>query len=65
MVAPPRVRLAVADGVKLLPSISMVTLPALPPEPGEMADTLTAAVCVTVTVKPAVAAAPETLWART
>ena len=58
MVVPPRVRLAVADGVKLAPSISMVTLPALPPEGGEVADTLKAAAWVTVTVKPAVAAAP-------
>ena len=37
MVVPPRVRLAVAVGVKLVPSISTVTLPALPPEYGEMA----------------------------
>ena len=65
MVAPPRVRLAVAAGVKLSPSIAIVTFPALPPEYGEIADTLTSAVCVAVSVKPAVAAAPETLWART
>ena len=37
IVVPPRVRLAVAAGVKLVPSISTVTLPALPPEYGEMA----------------------------
>ncbi len=51
-------------GVKLVPSISMVTLPALPPEVGEMAETVGALPWVTVSVKPAVAAAPETLSAR-
>lgn len=60
----PSVRLAVADGVKLVPSISTVTSPALPPVAGEMAETLTTALCVAVTVKAAVAAAPEMLWAR-
>ena len=65
MVTPPNVKLAVVAGVKLVPVIGMVMAPPLPALYGLTgAATLTALVCVAVSVKSDVAAAPETLSTR-
>ncbi len=64
IVAEPSARVAVEFGERLVPSISMVTLPASAPEWGELADTVRAATWVAVSVKSAVAAFPATLCAR-
>ena len=65
IVVPPSVMAAVVVVVKLVPSISIVIWPPLPPVQGFAgADTVRSLVCVAVRVNPALAAAPLTLWAR-